>query len=100
MPKSGKGKAMRVTLYYCKSCGNKYRKASRLDTPPPTLSEMKISPPTTLSENISTKVSADIPITSAASISQAPDRPVAPDDAVENTHRASLFERIKRAFTG
>lgn len=32
-PKSGKGRAMRVTLYACRSCGHKFRKAIKLEEP-------------------------------------------------------------------
>ena len=35
IPKTGKGAAMRVTAYKCDSCGVKFRKAVRLDTPRP-----------------------------------------------------------------
>jgi len=33
-PKSGKGRAMRVTLYACRSCGHKFRKAVKLEETP------------------------------------------------------------------
>lgn len=33
IPKSGRGKPMRVTLYLCGTCGYKYRKATRIEIP-------------------------------------------------------------------
>jgi hypothetical protein len=34
IPKSGRGKPMRVTLYLCNTCGYKYRKATKIEVQP------------------------------------------------------------------
>ena len=109
MPKSGKGKAMLVTLYNCKGCGNKFRKASRLDFPTSAVSEIGIKSTIASSEGISKNVvapnvSVEVPIAEAPVLSestlQMPEKVIASADVAESTRKMSLFERIRRAFTG
>ena len=112
VPKSGKGRAMRVTLHSCNSCGNKFRTGARIDISASTPTE-KLS--ATALSNPSSEVTANVPITSETHVNNSgPDtnRIISadvigelksretPSSLPESTHTAGLFEKIKRAFSG
>jgi len=52
IPKTGRGKPMRVTLYRCNVCGYKYRKATKIEVPSPKVSEVQPTPQIQVADEI------------------------------------------------
>jgi len=100
VPKTGKGKAMRVTLYSCSRCSNKFRKGVRIDAP----SISAVSPKmegVMKSESVSKpipKPDIELSRTSAREslVTLRTGAKISVDDDI--IIRESLFERIKRGL--
>ncbi|MHC1590245.1 MAG: hypothetical protein ACXQTQ_04710 [Candidatus Hecatellaceae archaeon] len=75
-PKSKRGKAIKVSIYQCRSCGNKFRKAVKLEE----ASAPNTSPAINMSQSIAGSVSEPQTVT------------------VSDTHKESFFEKLKRSF--
>ena len=73
-PKSGRGRAIRVSMYLCHACGHKFRKAVKLEE-----AEKASSPAI---------VQATQPVTIGSTANTADD----------SDQKESFFERLKRSF--
>jgi hypothetical protein len=113
LPKTGKGKAMRVTLYSCKTCGYKFRKALKLDIPTVPVPTREPFPLTKSTDVIAVPVSGEmssyikegkIEIAGSSLAKTAP--PEVPHPTLEaphptaatQPHRDSFVDRIRKGF--
>ena len=74
-PKSGRGKAIRVYMYLCKSCGHKFRKAVKLE-------EIEAVESTNTSQTIAVASTVE----AASAETNIPE------------HKESFFDKLKKSF--
>jgi hypothetical protein len=96
IPKSGKGRAMHVTMYSCKICGHKFRKAAKLDVTTnnaPHFNNFDIKPTFKLESAISFPKPAEVEVTHPTPII-GQNQP----EVYEAPQKDTLFQRIKRGL--
>jgi len=76
-PKSKRGKAIKVSIYQCHSCGNKFRKAVKLEEAPVP----------------SVKPALEVPVAATPMATSAEVQ-----TATSDTPKESFFERLRRSF--
>ena len=99
VPRSGKGRAMHVTMYSCKICGHKFRKATKLDMPAltqntPQVNNLDIKPEIKLETTPPLLKSADAELASPLTATEQKVSIV----EVEAPQNDSLFQRIRRGL--
>jgi len=97
IPKSGKGKAMHVTMYSCNVCSHKFRKATKLDVPTqnaPQVNNLDIKPEVKLENTLAFPKPAAVELSSPTSVMEQKPSII----EVEAYQHESLFQRIKRGL--